>query len=837
MAVQADGLQAQECTGGGGGETSILLPGRPDRSSAPCPPMFSLHGLVGGTDDTESPRFMVTVHWATLQLGWDMARFSKTVTELDQLRTPSPTEATRPAGAPQWGVLFANSCLEYPFVHQTRNAALAVKQLWVIVSPLSQPDTGSTVMVRYLVEGLTLLQRNNAVPKTERDTPVSESMRTMDCAQWLQRQGFIPLAYVEDLTTSTTQPWNVDIELLRLTTCSDSLVSLRDLAQELNTLAQGTTFTHTPSDTPHQRTHNAETESISAHDTKSTVEALSSDLMEALQEATGVTEPTLHRQATEEVLSTGNMDTNVHQSLDLIEEYYAPDPTTTEDTWDLEWVDQREVEELNVMFVADYPQHSSTHPASNTDFVVTLDPTRDEFAPGRSHLSPDTSSNSQFSNSELSPTDGPDLMLQSQYFAPPDDSDSSESPNNTGEERSIKTLRIHCQRLEWHLYSGEDGFGPSTDDAVPRRFSEPMVSVQMSGIDYLVSTFPETTLLARRFQLRVRDFEVIDRVPTSGWHKFLTHLRSGAHKQPRESDSQMLTVKVDQVRTSLHETSTLEYRVNVTVLPLRFYIDQDTLSFLIAYGLDVKEKLEWLETLSLRTDPLTPGPTLQPPYFQSFRFDSLTMKVDYKPKRLGFSGLSEKHLGFVNLFPLQDAKLTLTAVEGFGLRGVPQVISTLRDEWIPHITHTQLPGMVGGVSPIRSLVTLGTGLVDLIILPIEQYKRDGRVIKGLQQGARSFKRTTASETIKLGTKVTSTAQTLLETATDMLSGTSTSRDPTALSSTNSSVRSQPRSRFADQPRSLQEGMSQAYRSLTRNFGEATETILAIPVEVYEQSGR
>ncbi|KAJ1657680.1 autophagy- protein 2 [Dispira simplex] len=835
VAVQADDFQAQECTDGG--ETPVLFPGRSDRSPAPCPPMFSLHGLVGGTDDTLPPQFMATIHWITLRLCWDMARFSETLTGFDQLRTPSPSEGTPSAVVPQWGVLFTNSCLEYPFVHQTRNAVLAVKQLWVITSPLSQRDTGSPFTVRYLVEGLTLLQRNNAAPKAERNTPVSERMRTMDCAQWLQWQGFIPLAYVDDLTTTTTQPWNVDIQLLRLTTCSDSLVSLRDLAQELNALVQASTSPPIQSDTPHQRTGDGEAESFSTHDTKSTVESPSSELMEALREASGVVESGPNQHAAEEVSSNRNIDSNVPQSLDLIEEYYSPDLAATEDVWDLEWVDRREVEELNVMFVADYPQHSDTHSATDTDFVVTLDPTSDEFVTGCSHLSPDSYPTIQFRNSEPSPTDGPDLILQSQYFAPPGTNDPSESPNNTEEETSGKTLRIQCRRLEWHLYSGRDGFGPPADDVISQRSSKPMVSVQMSGIDYRVSTFPETSLMARRFQLLVQDFEVIDLIPTSGWHKFLTHLRSGPHKQPRESDSQMLTVKVDQVRTSLHSTSALEYRVNVVLLPLRFYIDQDTLGFLIAYGLDVKERLERLDSPPLFTVPPIPGPIAQPPYFQSFRFDSLTMKVDYKPKQLGFPGLSEKHLGFVNLFPLQDAKLTLTTVEGFGLRGVPQVISTLCDEWVPHITHTQLPGMVGGVSPIRSLVTLGTGLADLIILPIEQYKRDGRVIKGLQRGARSFKRTTASETIKLGTKVTSTAQTLLETATDMLAGSSTTGGPVASSSASSSIPTQPRSRFADQPRNLQEGMSQAYRSLTRNFGEATETILAIPVEIYEQSGR
>ena len=44
--------------------------------------------------------------------------------------------------------------------------------------------------------------------------------------------------------------------------------------------------------------------------------------------------------------------------------------------------------------------------------------------------------------------------------------------------------------------------------------------------------------------------------------------------------------------------------------------------------------------------------------------------------------------------------------------------------WLPHIKSTQVPNVVSGVAPIRSLVNLGSGVADLILLPIEQYKED-----------------------------------------------------------------------------------------------------------------
>jgi autophagy-related protein 2 len=45
-----------------------------------------------------------------------------------------------------------------------------------------------------------------------------------------------------------------------------------------------------------------------------------------------------------------------------------------------------------------------------------------------------------------------------------------------------------------------------------------------------------------------------------------------------------------------------------------------------------------------------------------------------------------------------------------------------------------------------------------------------------------------------------------------------------------------RSRYAEQPADLRQGVESAYKSLGENFKEAAQTILAVPMEVYERSG-
>jgi len=46
----------------------------------------------------------------------------------------------------------------------------------------------------------------------------------------------------------------------------------------------------------------------------------------------------------------------------------------------------------------------------------------------------------------------------------------------------------------------------------------------------------------------------------------------------------------------------------------------------------------------------------------------------------------------------------------------------------------------------------------------------------------------------------------------------------------------PISRYADQPENVKAGLRSAYRSLSKNFTLAGQTILALPLEVHERSG-
>jgi len=156
---------------------------------------------------------------------------------------------------------------------------------------------------------------------------------------------------------------------------------------------------------------------------------------------------------------------------------------------------------------------------------------------------------------------------------------------------------------------------------------------------------------------------------------------------------------------------------------------------------------------------------------------------------------------------------------------------------------TQLVDVISGVAPIRSVVNVGSGVADLVLLPIAQYKKDGRVLRGVQKGATSFFKSTAMEAIKLGARLATGTQVILEQAENVLG----TKDPVTAEALQLSPglyvgelgvdedTKELISKYAEQPQNVREGLHSGYKSLKRNVNSAAQTILAVPMEVYESS--
>lgn len=109
-----------------------------------------------------------------------------------------------------------------------------------------------------------------------------------------------------------------------------------------------------------------------------------------------------------------------------------------------------------------------------------------------------------------------------------------------------------------------------------------------------------------------------------------------------------------------------------------------------------------------------------------------------------FESLHEDHLSRKPIFVAIYTKLCLPFQ---GLQASPSV-RVIAEIWAPARLLTAVC-----LSPVAV-----QGLKDLVWLPIEQYRKDGRIVRGFQRGAASFGTSTAMAALELTNRMVQTIQ-------------------------------------------------------------------------------
>jgi len=156
----------------------------------------------------------------------------------------------------------------------------------------------------------------------------------------------------------------------------------------------------------------------------------------------------------------------------------------------------------------------------------------------------------------------------------------------------------------------------------------------------------------------------------------------------------------------------------------------------------------------------------------------------------------------MNLFALEEVNLNLKAVKLNGIKGWNRIIEELQNAWWP--TTLEMPPILTSISGIKTISNITSGMADFILLPLEQYQKDGRFIKGIQRGARSIK-TSASEAFKVGHRIAKKTRSLLE----------------KVDSNNTLIQD-------ENPENITQGLRLAYKSFAENIESANKIIFALP---------
>lgn len=265
-------------------------------------------------------------------------------------------------------------------------------------------------------------------------------------------------------------------------------------------------------------------------------------------------------------------------------------------------------------------------------------------------------------------------------------------------------------------------------------------------------------------------------------------------------------------------------------MPLRLHVDQDALDFLARF-------FEFRDE-SQPTNP-TPG---EYPFIQRAEVDAVRVRLDFKPKRIDYGGLrSGRTTEFMNFFILDEADMILRRVILYGVVGFDKLGQMLNDIWMPDVKATQLPGVLAGLAPIKSVVGVGSGFKDLVFIPMKEYQKDGRVFRSIQRGTTSFAKKTTNEFVKLGAKLAVGTQAFLQTTETFLN------QPDVPGSVRQEAAPEGRwedasadedekkhiSLYADQPVGVAQGLRGGYSSLERDLLMARDAVIAVPGEVMD----
>ncbi|KAJ4402071.1 autophagy- protein 2 [Didymella pomorum] len=357
------------------------------------------------------------------------------------------------------------------------------------------------------------------------------------------------------------------------------------------------------------------------------------------------------------------------------------------------------------------------------------------------------------------------------------------------------------------------------------------VAFSLMGVAVDLVVFPpDSGETLNSIDVRVQDFEIFDHVPTSTWKKFITCIIPPAQ---RELDRPMINLNLLTVKP-VTDLAASELVIRVAVLPLRLHVDQDALDFITRFFEFKDESVE------------KPSAPSEQPFIQRLEVQAVQLKLDYKPKRVDYGGIRSGHTTeFMNFLILDGSDITLRHAIVYGITSFDKLHKTLNDVWMPDVKRNQLPGVLSGLAAVRPLVNVGSGMRDLVVVPMREYQKDGRIVRSLQKGVYAFAKNTTSEVARLGAKVAIGTQTLLEGAEAFLNpnqpGATPHRSPRSqhqdwTGSDPPSPDEEPRavSNYANQPLGVRAGLRSAARHLERDLLTARDAVIAIPAEVMEQ---
>ncbi|KAJ4963605.1 hypothetical protein NE237_023544 [Protea cynaroides] len=404
--------------------------------------------------------------------------------------------------------------------------------------------------------------------------------------------------------------------------------------------------------------------------------------------------------------------------------------------------------------------------------------------------------------------------------------------------------RVHLKKVDvrWRMYAGSDwhdsGRSVQLTTNTSGRDTTVCLELVLSGMDLRYDMFPDGEICVSKLSLSIEDFHLYDSSRDAPWKLVLGYYDSKDH--PRESSAKALKLDLEAVRPD-PLTPLEEYRLSIAFLPILVHLHQDQLDFLISFfgvkGSSVDQSPNMAQDFDRSKTPpekkhviggciITEEALL--PYFQKFDIWPVLVRVDYSPCRVDLAALRNgRYVELVNLVPWKGVELHLKHVNAVGVYGWNGVCETIVGEWLEDISQNQVHKFLKGLPTVQSLLAVGSGAAKLVSLPVKNYRKDHRLLKGVQRGAMAFVRSVSLEAVELGVHLAAGAHDILLQTEYIL----TSMPPSGPSSMKSETKSNVRS---NQPKDAQQGIQQAYESLSDGLEKTASALVGAPLKTYQR---
>ncbi|XP_028765818.1 autophagy-related protein 2 isoform X2 [Neltuma alba] len=381
--------------------------------------------------------------------------------------------------------------------------------------------------------------------------------------------------------------------------------------------------------------------------------------------------------------------------------------------------------------------------------------------------------------------------------------------------------------LRWRIYGGSDW--PMENEQYSGRDTTVCLEFALSGMKFQYDIFPVGGITISKMSVSVQDFNLYDGSRDAPWKLVLGYYHSKGH--PRESSSKALRLDLEAVRPD-PLTPLEEYRLHLAFLPIKLHLHQSQLDFLIEFfgskssssdqSPDHPQNVEGSIFLPERRKNLE----ALLPYFQNIDIRPILFRVDYSPHHVDLAALRRgKYVELVNLVPWKGVELNLKHVHAAGIYGWGSVCETIIGEWLEDISHNQIHKILRRLPAVRSLFAIGDGAAKLVSSPLENYRKDRRVLKGMQRGTIAFLRSISLEAVGLGVHLAAGAHDILLQAEYILG--SVPASVTSPLTDKLHVRS-------NQPQDAHHGIKQAYESLSDGLGKSAAVLVQRPLKKYQR---